>query len=66
MGHEIHREEVRKLLAAGAQLIDVLPRREYEHEHIAGAISMPLERLADEANRLRRDRPIIAYCHDYQ
>jgi rhodanese-related sulfurtransferase len=66
MAREIDREEVRKLLAAGAQLVDVLPRPQYEQEHIAGAISIPLARLADEANRLQREGATIVYCYDAQ
>jgi rhodanese-related sulfurtransferase len=46
--------------------VDVLPRQQYEDEHIAGAISIPLGRLAEEASRLRRDRPVIVYCYDSQ
>jgi rhodanese-related sulfurtransferase len=42
MPPEIQREEVQRLVAAGAQLVDVLPRAEYDAEHIAGAISIPL------------------------
>jgi rhodanese-related sulfurtransferase len=64
---EIHRDEVQRLLAAGAQVIDVLPRGEYEAEHIAGAISIPLKELdARSALVLDRERPVITYCWDYQ
>ncbi|HEV8439911.1 MAG TPA: rhodanese-like domain-containing protein [Methylomirabilota bacterium] len=61
---EIGREEVQKLARDGGQLIEVLPRRQYEEEHIAGAINMPLGRLHEEIHRLRRDRPVIVYCYD--
>ncbi len=30
------------LINDGAQLVDVLPRREYEAQHIPGAINIPL------------------------
>ncbi len=67
MPTEIDRDDVRRLVAAGAQLVDVLPPEEYEEEHIAGAISIPLKQLnAETAARLRRDRPVITYCHDYE
>lgn len=66
MAGAVTREEVQRLVAEGAQLVDVLPAREYEREHIAGAISIPLARLADEVPSLPRDRPIIVYCYDYQ
>jgi rhodanese-related sulfurtransferase len=45
----------------------VLPRDEYEEEHLPGAINLPLKELNREtARRLRRDQPVIVYCHDYQ
>jgi rhodanese-related sulfurtransferase len=61
------RERVQQLLTAGAQLVEVLPRAEYEDEHLPGAISIPLKELDRERVRqLERSRPIIAYCYDYQ
>jgi rhodanese-related sulfurtransferase len=57
---------VQRLIAAGAQLVEVLPREDYEREHIAGAVSIPLARLARDADRLPRDRAIVVYCYDQQ
>jgi rhodanese-related sulfurtransferase len=63
----IFRDEVRRLLEEGAQLVDVLPSQEYEDEHLPGAINIPLKELDRETTaRLRRDAPVIVYCHDYQ
>ncbi len=63
----IDRTEVRRLLDAGAQLVEVLSPREYEAEHLPGAINMPLRTLdRTTASRLDRSRPVIVYCHDYQ
>lgn len=63
----IDRDEVRRLQAGGAQLVEVLPSREYEEEHLPGAISLPLGELdRDSAARLRRDDPVIVYCFDQQ
>ena len=64
----VDRHEVQRLLAAEeAQLVEVLPRAEYEGEHLPGAINIPLKELNREtARQLRRDRPVIVYCHDYQ
>ena len=62
---DIQREEVRRLVAAGAQLVDVLPRAEYDAEHIAGAINIPLKELdAKSTAILDRDQPVIVYCWD--
>jgi rhodanese-related sulfurtransferase len=67
MPREIQRDEVRRLVAAGAQLVDVLPRAEYEAEHIADTINIPLQELNREtAARLGPGSPEIVYCHDTQ
>ena len=67
MPTEIDRDEVRKLLDSGAPVIEVLSSDEYEEEHIAGAINIPLEKLDRETTaHLRRDQPVAVYCNDYQ
>jgi rhodanese-related sulfurtransferase len=64
----IDRNEVQRLVAEKtAQLVEVLPRPEYEQEHLPGAINIPLKELNREtATQLDRSRPVIVYCHDYQ
>jgi len=64
----IERDEVRRLLADEvAQLVEVLPAKEYGEEHIAGAVNIPLKELDERAPReLDRERPVIVYCNDYQ
>jgi rhodanese-related sulfurtransferase len=63
----VDRDGVRQLVAGGAQLVEVLPRPEYEEEHLAGAINLPLKDLNREtARQLDRNRPVIVYCNDYQ
>jgi rhodanese-related sulfurtransferase len=60
------REEGRELLDGGARLVEVLPREEYEEEHIAGAINIPLKELDRETTAgLDPEAPVIVYCHDY-
>lgn len=45
----------------------MLPEEEYEQQHLPGAFNLPLRKLnAETAGRLRRDRPIVVYCHDTQ
>ncbi len=67
MPKEIDREAVQRLMREGAQIVEVLPREEYEAEHLPGAISIPLKELdATSASRLDRGRPIVVYCHDFQ
>ena len=66
MPTSVLKDEVRELLEEGAQLVEVLPREEYEEEHLAGAVNIPLKQLDREATaELDRDVPVIIYCHDY-
>lgn len=60
------RQQVLRLLKAeGAQVVDVLPQREFDESHIPGAVSIPLKQLtADAVSVLSRDKPVVVYCHD--
>ena len=57
------REEVQRLMREeAAQLVEVLPRQEYQDEHIEGATTIPLKRLNRETtSHLDKARPIIVY-----
>jgi rhodanese-related sulfurtransferase len=67
MPTEINRRDVLTLLNQGAQLVEVLPSKEYALEHLPGAISIPLKRLGPATvGHLVQDRPVIVYCHDQQ
>jgi rhodanese-related sulfurtransferase len=65
MAQEIGREQVRRLMDAGARIVDVLPAREYGEDHLPGAINLPLRRIETEALRLLDPaRPVVVYCAD--
>lgn len=65
MPKEIDRNELRKLVAEGAQLVEVLPSPEYEEEHLPGAIHIPLKKIdVIGTQSLDRKRPVIVYCWD--
>ena len=65
MPHEIDRDEVRRLLDGGAQLVEVLPAKEYGEDHLPAAINLPLSKIETEARELLApDRPTIVYCWD--
>lgn len=49
-------------LAPTAVILDVRPRAEFEHGHLPGAISVPIEELETRLPELPRDRPIVTYC----
>ncbi len=65
MPKEIDRDGLRRMVEAGAQLVEVLPAEEYAEEHLPGAISLPLGRVDAEASSvLKKNRPVIVYCWD--
>ncbi len=62
MPTSIDRDEVQRLIAEGAQLVEVLPPTEYEEKHLRGAVNIPLKNLDRETTAgLDRDRPVIVY-----
>jgi rhodanese-related sulfurtransferase len=60
----IDREAVQEMVIAGAQLIEVLPAKEYAEDHLPGAVNFPLRRLEKDADQIDRNRPVIVYCWD--
>src|SRR5262249_1845152 len=65
MPREIRREEVRRLIDQGVQLVEVLPAKEYREDHLPGAVSLPLRQLETEARTvLDVSQPVIVYCWD--
>jgi rhodanese-related sulfurtransferase len=66
MPRDVVLEEMRRLVDEGAQVVEVLPAREYAEEHLPGAINIPLKNLTeDTAARLDKHRPVVVYCWDY-
>ena len=62
---DVNRHEVQRLVTEGAQLVEVLPAKEYEEDHLPLAISLPLRRLEAEARTiLNAKSPVIVYCWD--
>jgi rhodanese-related sulfurtransferase len=66
MAKPIDRGELRRLIdEEDAQVVDVLPSREYEESHLPGAVNLPLRQLtAETVTVLSPDRPVVVYCHD--
>ncbi len=60
----IDRDELARRLDAGTVvLIDVRPTEEFEHGHIAGAVSVPLDALESWArDQAPKRKQIVAYC----
>jgi len=59
---EVSREEARKLIADGAQLVDVRAEHEWEAGRIPGAKHVPLAELGERADEIEKGRPVVLYC----
>jgi rhodanese-related sulfurtransferase len=64
MSKLIDRETVMEMVKRGAQLVEVLPAKEYVEDHLPGAVSHPLKQLDQEAGEIDRNRAVIVYCWD--
>ncbi len=60
----IDRDAVQARLAQ-AQLVEVLEPDSYREMHLPGAVNVPLRDLDRRAPpELRREVPVVVYCHD--
>jgi rhodanese-related sulfurtransferase len=65
MATRIAREDVQRMTAEGAVLIEVLPESEYAEEHIAGAVNIPQKHLTPQTTaHLAKNAALIVYCYD--
>jgi rhodanese-related sulfurtransferase len=55
-------ELVARLGKGDLVLLDVRPEEEFEAGHIDGAVSIPIDQLADRLAELPDDGEIVAYC----
>lgn len=53
---------LRRVSSGEIVLLDVRPEEEYDHLHIRGAQSVPLEKLKKRIAELPPDKTIVAYC----
>jgi rhodanese-related sulfurtransferase/CBS domain-containing protein len=67
MPAQIGRDQVQRLVAEGAQLVEVLPALAFRNEHLPGAINIPLKEMTRASTaQLDRGHPIVVYCFDLQ
>lgn len=60
---EVSPEQTAKALADGsAQVVDVRERYEWDEGRIDGTIHIELERLASNADRIDKGKPVIFHC----
>lgn len=62
-GDDVSRDQLQRLLKRGdSVLVDVRPAVEFEHGHVPGAVSIPIEDLERRLAELPKGKRIIAYC----
>lgn len=59
---DIGNEDLLKLQAAGARIVDVRTVSEYEAGHIKGAENVPVDRIQQAAAGWDRTIPVVVYC----
>jgi rhodanese-related sulfurtransferase len=65
MAKRVELDELRRLMGAGAQIVEVLPEPEYREAHLPAAINIPIKALdAVTTADLDRARAVVVYCHD--
>jgi rhodanese-related sulfurtransferase len=65
MPTNIGREDVRRLVAEGARLVEVLLKEAFDEQHLPRAIHLPLRKIEAGARAtLDPERPVIVYCWD--
>lgn len=50
------------LVKNGAQIIDVRTPAEYQGGHIKGSVNIPLQSLAANKSKIKKDKPVITCC----
>jgi rhodanese-related sulfurtransferase/DNA-binding transcriptional ArsR family regulator len=62
-GDPVTRDQLQKLARRrSVTVLDVRPAEEYEGGHIPGAVSIPLDELANRLAELPDDGQVVAYC----
>jgi rhodanese-related sulfurtransferase len=65
MPNRIDVDEVLRLVADGATLVDVLPATIFSQEHLPGAVNVPLSTFrTEDLDRIDDDGPLVVYCFD--
>ncbi len=60
----ISAEDATRLMAEGADLVDVRSPDEYRGDHVKGAVNLPLDQIEQQASTQLPDpqRPVLLYC----
>lgn len=55
-------EDFAALVKAGAQIIDVRTREEFNSGHVKGSLNIPLQNLSAQLNKISKAKPVIVCC----
>lgn len=61
--HSVSVQRARELLAEGWQLVDVRTAKEWQSDHVTGALHIPLDTLDRSLGRLRKSDSFVTICH---
>ena len=65
MFESVDRDQARRLVDDGAQVVEVLEARQFRAAHLPGAVHIPAWELTrDRAAELDPARPVLVYCFD--
>jgi len=56
------KQSISDLLAAGAVIVDVRSKGEFQSGHLKNAINIPLDALSSNLSKLKLDKPVITCC----
>ena len=63
----LSRDELQQRVTEGANLVEVLPAKEFARAHLPGAINIPLAKISEKITAvLDKKKATIVYCYDYQ
>ncbi|MBS1530351.1 MAG: rhodanese-like domain-containing protein [Bacteroidetes bacterium] len=54
--------DLAKLIAEGAQVVDVRSSVEYSSGHLKRSVNIPLDTLSSRLAKLKKDKPVITCC----
>ena len=55
-------DKMKEAMDAGAVVVDVREESEYADGHIPGAIDIPIRTLAQNLDKIPKDKPVVVYC----
>lgn len=54
--------ELEQAIAQGAFLVDVRTKAEYDQQHVATSVNIPLDQIADSLPRFKEHKQIVVFC----